>query len=255
MALGGTIKAITAVLLAYSISFSQDLKVTLQNVGEVFNFRIENGKLAYDNPLITDADQIIGLAKPVYKALTGQERLPAIKFVSHQEMKKRISEHECVRDDRGHAEFYSRKKDSLFIKNNDLKYVIHALFHGLGHYSKQDLSKGRGLEGMMHEELASIGLDRAAVEFLKNYIRLDNDPNKKGINLGKIAFSKVTSPLLYVSDQVLNKLKEEKGTFLQAYKIAAKKSNYHKMVNYMKRVPVYHKLKNKKVRSKSYNRF
>jgi hypothetical protein len=240
--------------LTYNLSFSDTLKVTLENISDVFRFEIKNGEIVCNNPIITDYSQIESLVKDVYKNVTGNENLPDIIVTSKEKMKQIVNISSNINPNGKFPEILIRDKHLLYLEERDLNYIMTTVAHGLGHYSSQSRADGT-LEGRIIEEAKAISVDGAWSEELSNYIFAEKDGKTRGVILGKIDPDKNSSPELYVSDQIVLAIKEtKKCTFKEVYKTILNSSN-EMLISMVQDDPVYIGLKDGMIKPTAYVKF
>lgn len=243
---------VAAVLAACSISFSDTLKVTLDNISGIFNFRYENNRLVGNNPVITDYSQVEELAKSLYQQLTGKSQICGVEILdSAKFMEKMESIASNVNYNQNYSEFYSISRDSVFVKQTDLERTMINLSHGLGHSTTEDKSEGTGLEGKIVEEAKAISFSRAWAEKLKDHVYFENDSTKGNVRIGKMKFDKEKSSIHYLADQMVEKMKKDKPTFLEVYQTIVKEG-FDQFLKYMKDDETYIGLKEGKIKQKVY---
>ena len=249
--LRGLSRIIAGLTLVYNLSFSDSLNINLDNVNKTFNFRVENDSMVYENPEITSYSQIEGLVKQVYKNLTGKDKLPSIRVADKDCMRKVISNSSNLYKDGDYPEIFSSQKDSLYIEQGRLRYLMGIIAHGLGHYSTP-VKEGNNLEDRIMEEAKAISFDGAWSEELSNYILIEKDGSTRGIILGRITYSPDKESELYVADQIVVAIKKERNCkFKEVYETIIN-SDEKTLIGYIKDNPVYRGLKDRTIRPKAY---
>jgi hypothetical protein len=251
---GTLVKAISAVALAYTLSFSEAPKITLENVSSELNCRFENDKIVSEKLSITEYSQIEHVVKDVYKKMTGKEELPLIIMVSAEKMKERISKSATINPNSDALEFIPLERDSMYVVKGEFTYVMSAIAHGLGHYSTPSLDKG-GIEGKIIEEAKAVAFDGAWGDELTRYIFVTENKEKKGVNIGRLTHDPEKSPELYVAEQIVEAIRTEKNCdYKKAYEVITT-SSYPELIDHVKKCPVLIGLMEGKIKPTAYKSF
>ena len=251
---GALSKAAITALTAYSLSFSDSLSLNLQNISEKLNYRLENGELAKDSLAVTDYSQIKDLTKEIYAKLTGRHRLPGIAILDSEKFSEIKRAGSNIEDSISYSEFYSKARDSVYVKQKGFGELMVIISHGIGHSTDRDLAEWKGLEGKIAEEAKAIAFSRAWTEELSKHVFLDNDPSKSNVQFGRLQYEREDMPLHYVADLLVERIKTEKPTFLDVYRTVITK-DLDELIEYIKTDRTFIALKEKRITSRAYKGF